>query len=144
MLMTTGQQGKSLPSGTPEFPDLPWTELTTIDDVEAWIDLYNRELLGCVSKKTATGHGVCFTLTHGGQIFLHTSEESILLDVTPDAEWVAPVITAASGIAAPSAQIWVLPNDILTQLILGLNSVIATTRIVSHHNFKAKKRPSAG
>ena len=115
-------------------------ELTTIDDVEAWIDLYNRELLDCVSQKTVTGHGVCFTLTHGGEIFLHTNEETILLDVTPEAAWIAPVITAASGVAAPASQIWVLPNDILTQLILGLNSVIATTRMVSHHNFKSKKR----
>lgn len=134
--MTTAQQ----PSGNgEEFPDLPWSELTSIDEVECWIDLYNRELQECVSKKNTTGHGVCFTLRHGGHIFMHTAEEAILLDVTPEAEWVAPVITAATGVQAPSAQIWALPTDILTQLLLGMNSLIESTRMVASHNYKAKK-----
>lgn len=70
---------------------------------------------------------------------MHTGEEAILLDVTPDADWVAPVITAATGLQAPSTQIWALPTDTLTQLVLGLNSLIESTRMVASHDYKAKK-----
>ena len=70
---------------------------------------------------------------------MHTTEDAILLDVTPEAEWVVPVITAATGIDAPHSQIWVLPNDRLTQLVLGLNSLIASSRIDISHSYKTKK-----
>ena len=69
---------------------------------------------------------------------MHTSECAILLDVTPEAEWAAPAITAATGIAAPHSQIWVLPDDSLTQLVLGLSSLIASSRIVISHRYKTK------
>lgn len=69
---------------------------------------------------------------------MHTTGGGILLDVTPDAEWAVPVITAATKIEAPPMQIWVLPDDVLTQLVLGLNSLIAATRIVVGHSYKYK------
>jgi len=68
---------------------------------------------------------------------MSTTEGAILLDVTPEAEWVAPVITAATGIEAPRGQMWVLPDDKLTQLVLGLSSLIASTRMVLSHRYKA-------
>ena len=132
-----------LPKIDPENPgwtiEVPWIELSSPEHVEGWINRLNGELQQYVTKANSTGHGVCFCLTHGGHIFLHTTEGAILLDVTPEAEWAVPVITAATGVEAPNKQIWVLPDDVLTQLVLGLNSLIVATRIVISHNYKAKK-----
>lgn len=117
----------------------PWVDLTTTYDVEAWIDSYNTDLQRCINNKKAMGYGVCFSLGQGGQIFMHTTEDAILLDVTPEAEWVVPVITAATGIEAPHSQIWVLPDDRLIQLVLGLSTLIASSRIDISHSYKTKK-----
>lgn len=129
---------------TPEYPDKPserpWIVLQTTYDVEAWIDSYNRDLQRAAGKSNQTGYGICFYLVHGGELFMHTtSEGDILLDVTPDAEWVAPVITAATRVEPPSSRIWQLPSDKLTQLVLGLSTLIASTRIVLDHDFKIRK-----
>ena len=118
----------------------PWIVLSTTYDVEAWIDNYNRDLQQAVKKDNTKGYGICFCMEHGGEIYLHTnSEGDILLDVTDDAAWIAPVISAATGVAAPTTSIWALPGDTLTQLILGLSSLISATRIVVSHQFKAPK-----
>jgi hypothetical protein len=118
----------------------PWIVLTTSYDVEAWIDSYNRDLQRAIEKTNATGYGICFRLAEGGEIFMHTdSEGDVLLDVTPEAEWVAPLITAATRVDAPRSQIWALPGHTLTQLVLGLSMLIASTRIVLSHDFKMKK-----
>lgn len=118
----------------------PWIVLQTTHDIEAWMDNLNRDLQQFEQKANASGHGICFSLEEGGEIFVHTtSEGDVLLDVTSDAEWVAPVITAVTGVAAPRSQIWALPADTLTQLVFGLNSLIASTRIVLDHSFKTKK-----
>ncbi len=132
----------------PEFDDLPqdqpterpWIVLNNTYDVEAWIDSYNRDLQRAMTKPNARGYGICFRLVHGGEIYLHTDPEgSILLDVTPEAEWVSPLLTAATGMGQPASRIWVLPGDTLTQLILGMSSLIATTRIVVSHEFRTKR-----
>jgi hypothetical protein len=118
----------------------PWIVLTTSYDVEAWIDSYNRDLQRAIEKTNATGYGICFRLAEGGEIFMHTdSEGDVLLDVTPEAEWVAPLITAATRVVTPRSQIWALPRHTLTQLVLGLSMLIASTRIVLSHDFKMKK-----
>lgn len=123
-----------------ELIERPWIVLTTTYDVEAWIDSYNRDLRRSIKNPNAPGYGICFRLEHGGQIFMHTtSEGDILLDVTPEAEWVAPLISAATHVAHPPSQIWELPGHTITQLILGLSSLIATTAIVQSHEFKRKK-----
>lgn len=142
--MTTIEQQDAIAPGSntsnpEEFSEQPWIDLTTAHDVEAWIDRYDWDLQRCMKRTNATGYGVCFSLGQGGQIFMHTTEGAILLDVTPEAEWAAPVITAATGIDAPHSQIWVLPDDRLTQLVLGLSSLIASTRIVVDHRYKTKK-----
>jgi hypothetical protein len=118
----------------------PWIVLTTSYDVEAWIDSYNRDLQRAIEKTNATGYGICFRLAEGGEIFMHTdSEGDVLLDVTPEAEWVAPLITAATRVETPRSQIWALPGHTMTQLVLGLSILIASTRIVLSHDFKMKK-----
>lgn len=123
-----------------EHPKRPWIVLNTTYDVEAWIDSYNRDLQKAVEKTNASGYGICFYVAEGGEIYMHTtSDGDILLDVTPDAEWVAPVITAATRVEAPRSQIWALPGHTLTQLVLGLSSLIEATRIVVSHDFKIKK-----
>jgi hypothetical protein len=123
-----------------EPSECPWIDLKTTHDVEAWIDNHNRDLQQLVKKNNATGYGICFCLGQGGEIFMHTtSEGDVLLDVTPEAEWVAPLITAATQAKARHAQIWMLPGDTLTQLVLGLSSLVASTRIVLAHDFKIKK-----
>ena len=129
-------------NGNPdEATEQPWIDLTTAHDVEAWITHYDWDLQQRLNKTNASGYGVCFCLDQGGQIFMHTTEGAVLLDVTPEAEWVAPVITAATGVEAPHSQIWVLPDDKLTQLVLGLSSLIASTRIVARHRYKNKQLP---
>lgn len=118
----------------------PWIVLNTTYDIEAWIDSYNRDLQYAVKKSNATGYGICFFLELGGEIFLHTTQEGdVVLDVTPDAEWVSPLITAATQVQSPGSQIWYLPGDTLTQMILGLSNMIAATRIVMDHPFKVPK-----
>lgn len=142
--MTTIEHPGAMPPGTyatdPEEPAArPWIDLKSSYDVEAWIDRHNLDLQGRIKKTNATGYGVCFCLGHGGEIYMHTTEDAILLDVTPDAQWVVPVITAATGIEAAHSQIWVLPDDRLTQLVLGLSSLIASSRIVISHRYKSRK-----
>ena len=127
-----------------ELPERPWIVLKTTYDVEAWIDNYNRELqyelLRAKAKPNVPGYGICFRLEHGGDVYLHTDAEgNVLLDVTPEAEWVAPLIAAATNVAAPPSRIWALPGDVLTQLVFGLNSLIAATRIVLRHEYRMKK-----
>jgi hypothetical protein len=142
-MMTTDDSRPDSPDGDDGNPDAfserPWIDLKTTHDVESWIDHYNWDLQRAINKPNPTGAGVCFVLVHGGEIFMHTTGELILLDVTPEAAWVAPVITAATGTEAPSSQIWTLPGDRLTELVLGLNSLIASTRIIISHPFKARR-----
>lgn len=119
----------------------PWIVLTTSYDVEAWIDQFNRDLRQVVSKPHLGRHGICFRLAHGGEIFMHTDPEGdVALDVTPEAEWVTPVIVAATGCAAPTSQIWAVPGTKLTQLLLGLSTLIESSRIVIDHDFRIRKR----
>lgn len=119
----------------------PWIVLKTTYDVEAWIDHQNRAIQLLINSNKATGWGICFCLTEGGEVYLHTtSEGDVLLDVTPEAEWIAPLISATTEVAAPVGQIWVLPGDKLTQLVFGLSTLIASTRLVVEHNFNMKKR----
>lgn len=119
----------------------PWIVLQTTYDVEAWIDGYNRELQRFTEKKNVSGYGICFVLAEGGEIYLHTGAEGdVLLDVTPEAEWVAPVIAAATHTEPPATRLWALPGSALTQLILGLSTLIASTRTVVGHDFNFKIR----
>ena len=123
-----------------ELPERPWIVLKTSYDVEAWMDNYNHELRRAVVKTNVPGYGICFRLQHGGDIYLHTDAEgNILLDVTPEAEWVTPLISAATQVEAPSSQLWLLPGHMLTQLVLGLSPLIEATRLVLRHDFKLKK-----
>lgn len=123
----------------------PWIVLNTTYDVEAWIDSYNRDLQRFVGNRNTAGQGICFCLAAGGEIFLHTtSEGDVLLDVTPEAEWVAPLIAAATQAEPPRSQIWTLPGHVLTQLVLGLSSLIASTRIVPGHDFRGRTRGLPG
>ncbi len=134
----------------PEPAERPWIHLKTSYDVEAWIDTYNRNLqrtmetvmsrLKLNSLNRLPGYGICFSLDHGGDVYLHTTGDGdILLDVTPEAEWVAPLIAAATRTPQPPAQIWSLPGHTLTQLILGLSSLIKSSRLVIQHDFRKKK-----
>lgn len=121
-------------------PEHPWVSLETGLEVEAWMDLHNRELQEAIGSQPSVGHGVCFTLAHGGEIYLHTnSDGDVLLDVTPEAEWIAPIISATTQAAVPRGQIWILPQHVLMQLILGLNPLIATSRLVLRHAYRMRK-----
>lgn len=123
-----------------ELNERPWIVLNTTYDVEAWIDNFNRELQRLTEGKNLAGSGICFCLAHGGEVFLHTTADGdVLLDVTPEAEWVAPVIAAATHADASELQIWTLPGHVLTQLVLGLSSLIGSTKIVLQHEFRIKK-----
>ncbi len=140
MHTTEDDQHSGHPSATPH-PVRPWISLGSTYDVEAWIDNYNRYLQQVIKKNNTHGYGICFFLHHGGEIFLHTtSDGDVLLDVTENAAWVAPVIALATDVNVPTTSFWTLPGDTLTQLILGLNSLIAATQIVLNHEFNIKKQ----
>lgn len=118
----------------------PWVSLETIPEVEAWMALNDSELQQMQAQKPGHGQGICFTLVHGGELYLHTnSDGDVLLDVTPEAAWIAPVICACTLATPPRGQIWILPQDVLLQLILGLNTLIASSRLVLRHEFRSKK-----
>lgn len=141
--MTTNEPPPGAPHvAQPDDPEeasrQPWSDLTTQQEVEAWIQQLDQTLQQSINRANAAGYGVCFWLNHGGQIFMHTGADAILLDVTSDAEWAAPVITAATGVEQPRSRIWVLPDDKLTQLVLGLSSLIGSTTIVVNHRYKAR------
>ncbi len=124
---------------TPRFRPVPWMDLQTPQDVEAWIDAHNTCLMEHIGPQE-TGVGVCFTLGAGGNIYLQTSADAVLLDVEADAEWIAPLITAATQTPAPQGQLWILPDDKLIQLIIGLSSLVVSTTLVSGHNFGGRSR----
>jgi hypothetical protein len=42
---------------------------------------------------------------------------------------------AATGAGQPAGQVWVLPDDKLVQLLLGLSTLVESTLIVTGHNF---------
>ena len=122
------------------FRERPWIKWETTYEIEAWIDTYNRDMRRIITDPRASGYGICFTLEAGGEIYLHTTSEGIvLIDVPPDAEWVTPLLTAVIQDTAPKSQVWLLPVEKLTQLILGLSSLIKSTKMVLNHEFRLKK-----
>ncbi|WP_332876992.1 hypothetical protein [Massilia sp. S19_KUP03_FR1] len=123
-------------SPPPRFRPRPWTPLETPQDVELWIDEHDRCLQELIAPDER-GVGICLTLGVGGNIYLQTGADAVLLDVDEDASWVAPLITAATGVAAPRGSYWVLPDDKLIQLIVGLSSLVESTTLVSGHRFGA-------
>ena len=123
----------------PRFRPCPWTHLETPQDVELWIDEHNRALMEHIGPQE-TGVGVCFTLAEGGELYLQTTGDAVILDVEPDAQWIAPLIMAATRAEAPRGQVWILPDDKLIQLIVGLSSLVASTTLVSAHPFGRRSR----
>jgi hypothetical protein len=123
----------------PRFRPVPWTALETPQDVELWIDEHNRSLQEHIGPQE-TGYGVCFTLAAGGNVYMQTSGDAIVLDVEADAEWVSPLIMAATRTPEPAGRLWVLPEDKMIQLIIGLSCLVASTTLVSGHKFGARNR----
>jgi hypothetical protein len=122
----------------PRFRPVPWTALDTPADVELWIAEHNLALQEHVGKQE-TGYGVCFTLAAGGELYMQTGEGAIVLDLTPDAAWVTPLIEAVGQVEAPKGSLWVLPDDKLVQLIIGLSSLVASTTLVVGHAFGRRR-----
>jgi hypothetical protein len=118
----------------PRFRPVPWTPLESPQDVELWIEEHNRAMQELV-KPQETGVGVRFTLSVGGEVHLQTTADAVILDVDPEAAWIAPLIMAATGADQPAGRIWVLADDKLVQLMLGLSTLIDTSLIVTGHNF---------
>ena len=129
-------------SPPPRFRPRPWTVLETPQDVELWIDEHNRALQELV-KPTETGVGICFTLAEGGNVTMQTTGDAVILDVEPEADWIAPLIIAATGAEPPRGQVWVLPEDRLVQLILGLSTLVLSTTLVTGHPFGSRGRRPA-
>lgn len=128
--------------GAPRFRPVPWTALETPQDVELWIAEHNQSLVEHIGPQE-TGYGVCFTLAVGGNIYMQTTGDAIFLDVDADAAWVAPLLIAATGAEQPAGQLWVLPEDRLVQLILGLSSLVASTTLIVGHRFGSRNRQMA-
>ncbi len=126
-------------SGAPRFKPVPWMALEDAADVELWIEEHNRSMQDHIGRHE-TGYGVCFTLAEGGEIFLQTSPDgAVILDVTPEAAWVAPLIAAVARVEPPQGALWVLPDDKLIQLMIGLSSLIASSMLVVGHPFGRRR-----
>ena len=123
----------------PRFRPRPWIHLETPQDVELWIDEHNRAMQELIGPQE-TGYGICFTLAEGGNVYMQTAEDAVVLDVEPDASWIAPLIVAATGAEPPPGQYWLLPADKLVQLIIGLSSLVASTTLVVGHRFGSHGR----
>jgi hypothetical protein len=123
----------------PRFRPVPWTALETPQEVELWIDEHNRSLQEHIGPQE-TGYGVCFTLAAGGNVYMQTSGDAIMLDVDADARWVSPLIMAATRTPEPAGQLWVLPEDKMIQLIIGLSCLVASTTLISGHKFGSRNR----
>jgi len=84
----------------PNFPAAhlrPWTLLNGVDDAEVWVANSNLELNYFLEQDRnagmPVGQGICFNLSLGGDVYLHTTSEGmILLDVTEEADWVRPIL----------------------------------------------------
>ena len=70
---------------------------------------------------------------------MQTADGAVILDVTPDADWVSPLIVAVAQAEPPKGSLWVLPDDKLVQLIIGLSSLITTSTLVVGHNFGRRR-----
>ena len=124
----------------PRFRPRPWEHLETPYDVEVWIEEHNRSMQDNIAAHE-TGVGICFTLAEGGEIYMQTSADgAVVLDVTPDAAWISPLISAATGCETPDSSLWILPDDKLIQLIVGLSSLVASTLLVVGHDFGLRRR----
>lgn len=123
-----------------EFAHLPkhgWIVMSSPMELEAWMEINNQELQSALGSKPAVGYGVCFTLLHGGDVFFHTnSDGDVLLDVTPEASWVVPVIAACTKATVPSGQIWCLPHHDLIPVLWGLNTLIDSSCLVLQHHYR--------
>jgi hypothetical protein len=128
------------PAERPRFRPVPWTHLETAYDVEVWIEEHNRSMQEHI-RPAESGYGICFALAEGGEIYMQTSADgAVILDVTAEAEWVEPLLSAATGTAPPGTSLWILPDDKLIQLIVGLSSLVASTMLVVGHQFGVKRR----
>jgi len=124
----------------PRFRPVPWTALESPADAELWVEEHNLALKEHVGPNE-TGYGVRFTLAEGGDIYMQTSADgAIVLDVTADAAWVAPLIVAVAQVEAPPGSLWVLADDKLIQLLIGLSSLIAASTLVVGHPFGRGQR----
>ena len=126
----------------PRFRPRPWIHLETPQDVELWIDEHNLAMQELIQPQE-TGYGICFTLAEGGNIYMQTAEDAVVLDVEEEASWIAPLIVAATGAEPPAGHYWLLPADKLTQLIIGLSSLVASTTLVVGHRFGSRGRRAA-
>ena len=67
-----------------EPPQRPWFILGDTYDVEAWIANYNRDLQAAIVNPKLQGYGICFYLSEGGELFLHTGGEGdVVLTLRP-------------------------------------------------------------
>lgn len=119
-----------------------WQPLEGVDDAEVWVANSNLELNYLLEQQGGlpNGQGICLTLTLGGEIYVHTTSEGItLLDVTDEASWATAIITACTSAVAPRGQYWILDENSLVQLIMGLNPLIDHYRIVLSHEFRVAR-----
>jgi hypothetical protein len=121
----------------PRFKPVPWTGIATPQDAELWIEEHNLCMQELIAPNES-GVGVCFELAAGGRLYLQTREDAIILDVDEEAEWMSPVIHAATGAEPPRGRVWVLPAHSLVQLIIGLSTLVASTVLVTGHRFGSR------
>ncbi|HEU4851774.1 MAG TPA: hypothetical protein VFT37_06440 [Telluria sp.] len=113
-------------------------ELLTPQDVEVWIEEHNACMQEMIGPRE-TGAGIRFELAPGGSVTMQTQDDAVVLDLDPEADWIAPLIVAATRVEPPKGRLWVLPADTLVQLILGLSTLVASTILVTGHPFGSRR-----
>ena len=127
----------------PRFRPCPWVALNSPHEAELWIDEHNRSMQEHIASHER-GCGVRLTLAQGGDIFMQTNGDgAVILDVTHDAAWVAPLICAATRTEAPDGSLWILPDDTLVELLVGLSGLVASSMLVVAHPFGNRSRRAA-
>lgn len=125
-------------AAAPRFRPRPWVELLTPQDVEAWIEEHNACMQEMIGPRES-GAGIRFELAPGGSLTMQTQEDAVMVDLDTEAEWIAPLIVAATNVQAPKGRLWVLPADRLVQLILGLSTLVSSTILVTGHPFGVRR-----
>lgn len=87
-------------------------------------------------KMKIRGKAICFSLKNGGEIFVHSIDENIvLLHITEQAEWLLSALSKFSVGKKSDSEIWVMPKNREHQLFIYLNSISSATRSVKGHTF---------
>lgn len=101
-----------------------------------WLTNSKKDVVELTGKMKIRGKAICFSLKNGGEVFVHSIDENIvLLHITEQAEWLLSALSKFSVGKKSDSEIWVMPKNREHQLFIYLNSISSATRSVQGHTF---------